>query len=217
MYWKTFLIFFFSLWMGSEALAQSRCVGVHHLPMFGAGSRRSSAADVFLDTNLINVLVEVSLSVPRDGARTAMFESLARHFETTTPQFFARQDIFDRIGMVGTIRREVEVMDAGVLSGRFPVFRHAPKPETLRILEEANIGGGRGRGDRNIIAELLALSGTRDTPIYFVTGDRKVINGLCRFSPACVDPKYHVQRFRETGFEIEINGDRLTVLPIFTN
>lgn len=217
MYGKTLLIFFFTFfWMGADAMAQSRCVGVHKGPIPGSAALSSSEVEIFLDTNILDALVAMSLSAPGQRGQIAMFDSLVEYFGATRHQFFNRQDVFSRIGMVPTIRREFEIMDGGLLSGSFPLFQRAPNPETLRILERANIGGGRGVGDRHIIAELLALSQTRDTPIYFFTADRKVINGLCRFSRACIDPQYGVQRFSRTGFEIEINGSRLVVVPIFT-
>jgi hypothetical protein len=97
----------------------------------------------------------------------------------------------------------------------------------LTTLERALVGAPKGFQDRHIITEALLLQ-TRREPPQFLSRDRDVYSRLARFA---VDPAVRglteaqlMQRYGATwgeptqnrGFEIEIEGRRLRIVPFNT-
>ncbi len=87
-------------------------------------------------------------------------------------------------------------------------------------LEKANLGGAKGKEDREIIADIFFTVTKENTVPVFATADRGVINPLCRMNPECKKAldRGELSKTYRNGFEVQMKDStgsdrKIKILP----
>jgi len=170
---------------------------------------------VVLDNQIVQALIEVGLGLPKDQDKVGFVKSVE--------DFYGVKNLFDHPEILSTasttpkLTSELSELDQGFFTRKFNLLdSELVDEQQVAPLQDNNIGGAKGFSDRQILREVLSFSIFKSTPLYFVTADRRLFNGLCRLSAECKDPKrVDLRAYSKKGFTVSIAGGTLIVIPIF--
>lgn len=86
--------------------------------------------------------------------------------------------------------------------------------DIIQVLEKANVGGGKGQNDREIIADAFFAVAEDGVMPKILTNDRNVFNKMALISGYNAAKAQPVAEAFPNGFDVTINGRTIRVIPV---